>query len=134
MNRRIFYELVAAGILGMSAIGAILAAAGAILQQALGAIAASLCALVFFVPGLYVLAYARRLRTREVALAHAATFVKERSAIRVQDLADELRVRRDDAERILRTAVREGFLRGRFEGSDRFAVEPDSAGPAGGSP
>jgi hypothetical protein len=133
VNRRNPYELVAIGTLAMSAIGAVLATAGAILQQALGALAASLCALVFVVPGLYFLAHARRLRARDVALAHAATFVRGHAAIRVQDLAEELRVAREDAERILRIAVREGFLRGRFEGTDRFVADPDSVGPAGGS-
>jgi hypothetical protein len=133
VNRRNLYELVATGTLAMSAIGAVLATAGAILQQALGALAASLCAVVFVVPGLYFLAYARRLRARDVALAHAATFVRGHAAIRVQDLAEELRVAREDAERILRIAVREGFLRGRFEGPDRFVADPDSVGPAGGS-
>ena len=130
MNQRNLYEITATGILAMSGVGAVLATAGAILQQALGALAAALCALVFFVPGLYLLAYARRLRARDVALAHAATFVRERSAIQVQDLADELRVPRADAERILRLAVQEGFLRGRFEGTDRFAADSDSVGPA----
>lgn len=133
MNKRNLYDVVATGTLAMSAIGAVLATAGAILQQALGALAASLCALVFVVPGLYFLAFARRLRSRDVALTHAATFVRERSVIRVQDLADELQVPPKDAERILRTAVLEGFLRGKFEGTDRFVADPDSVGPAGGS-
>ena len=133
MNRRNLYELVATGTLAMSAIGAVLATAGAILQQALGALAAALCALVFVVPGLYFHTYARRLRARDIALAHTATFVRGRSAVRVQDLAEELRVPREDAERILRTAVAEGFLRGRFEGTDRFVADPDIVGPAEGS-
>jgi hypothetical protein len=126
VNRRNLYELVATGTLAMSAIGAVLATAGALLQQALGAIAAALCALVFVVPGLYFLVYARRLRARDVALAHAATFVRGRAAIRVQELAEELRVPREDAERILRIAVLEGFLQGRFEGTDRFVADPDA--------
>lgn len=133
MNRRNLYELAATGTLAMSAMGAVLATAGALLQQALGALAAALCALVFVVPGLYFLACARRLRSRDVALAHAATFVRGRAAIRVQDLAEELRVPREDAERILRVAVREGFLRGRFEGTDRFVPDPDAVGSAEGS-
>jgi hypothetical protein len=133
VNRRNLYELVATGTLAMSAIGAVLATAGALLQQALGAIAAALCALVFVVPGLYFLVYARRLRARDVALAHAATFVRGRAAIRVQELAEELRVPREDAERILRIAVLEGFLQGRFEGTDRFVADPDAVRTAEGS-
>ena len=133
MNRRMPYEWVATVTLTMSAMGAVLATAGAILRQTLGALAAALCAFVFVVPGLYLLTYARRLRSRDIALDHAATFVRGRAAIRVQDLAEELRVPREDAERILRVAVQEGFLRGRFEGTDRFVADPDAVGSTAGS-
>lgn len=123
MNRRRVYELLAAGTLGVSAFAIVLALAGAALQQGLGVAASSLCAVLFLVPGLYFLGYARHLQSRDVALAHVARFAAGREAIRIQDLAEELHVPTTDAEGILQTAVREGYLRGRFEGPDRFVVE-----------
>ena len=120
MNRRTWYELLAAGVLALSLTSAILAAAGAILQQTLGVGASSLCAVAFLVPGLYFLGYSRRLRSRDLALAHTAAFVRSRDAIRIQDLADELQVPPGDADRILRMAVEEGYLEGTFESEDRF--------------
>ena len=120
MNRRIWYELLAAGVLALSLASAILAAAGAALQQTLGVAASSLCAVTFLVPGLYFLGYSRRLRSRDLALAHAAAFVRSRDAIRIPELANELQVPPDDADRILRLAVEEGYLEGTFESEDRF--------------
>ena len=130
MNRRTWYELLAAGVLALSLASAILAAAGAALQQTLGVAASSLCAVALLAPGLYFLGYSRRLRSRDLALAHTAAFVRSRDAIRIQDLADELRVPPDDADRILRMAVEEGYLDGTFESEDRFVpgrrLEPRS--------
>jgi hypothetical protein len=120
VNRREWYELLAVGVLALSLASAILAAAGAAFQQTLGVAASSLCAVAFLVPGLYFLGYSRRLRSRDLALAHAAAFARSRGAIRIQDLADELQVPRDDANRILRMAVEEGYLDGTFESEDRF--------------
>jgi len=120
VNRRTWYELLAAGVLALSLASAILAAAGAALQQTLGVAASSLCAVAFLVPGLYLLGYSRRLRSRDLVLAHAAAFVRSRDAIRIPELADELQVPPDDANRILRLAVEEGYLEGTFESEDRF--------------
>jgi hypothetical protein len=120
VNRRTGYELLATGVLALSLVSAILAAAGAALQQTLGVAASSLCAAAFLVPGLYFLGYSRRLRSRDLALAHAAAFVRSRDGIRIRDLADELQVPPDDADRILRMAVEEGYLEGTFESEDRF--------------
>jgi hypothetical protein len=119
--------MLAAGTLGLSAFGAVLAIAGAALQQVLGVAAASLCTVVFLVPGLYFLAFSRRLRSRDLALVHTAAFVKARDAIEVQELADELHVSREDAKRILRIAVQEGYVLGTFERDDRFVAERSAA-------
>ena len=120
MNRRVWYEVLAAGVLALSLTSAILAAAGAAFQQTLGVAASSLCAVAFLVPGLYFLGYSRRLRSRDLALAHAAAFVRSRDAIRIPELANELQVPPDDADRILRMAIEEGYLEGTFESGDRF--------------
>jgi hypothetical protein len=130
VNRRTWYERLAAGVLAVSFVGAVLAAAGAALQQTLGVAASSLCAVAFLVPGLYFLGYSRRLRARDLALAHTAAFVRSHEAIRVQDLADELKVPRADAERILRIAVQEGYLDGTFESGDRFVSEHGPVRPS----
>ena len=127
MDRTRMYELLAVGTLAMSGVAVGLAIVGAVLQQALGVVASSVCAILFLIPGLGFLGYARHLRTRDAALAHVAAFAGGRASIRIQDLAQELRVPPADAVRILRTAVREGHLRGRFEGSDRFVPEPGAA-------
>ncbi|MGI0149881.1 MAG: hypothetical protein ACREDF_10175 [Thermoplasmata archaeon] len=132
MNRRLWYEMLATGALAIAGVAVVLAAAGAALQQALSAGAASLCAVLFFVPGVYFFGYSRRLRARDLVLVHAAAFAKGRDAIRIQDLAEELRVPREDAERILRIAVQEGHLRGRFEAPDRFVAQrPETRSPDG---
>lgn len=123
VNRRNGYRILAMASLGVSAAGVGLAAAAAALQQVLGAGSAALCAALFLVPGLYFLGHSRRLESRDLALAHAASFVAGHDTIRIQDLAAELGVPPGDADRILRTAVREGHLRGRFEAPDRFVPE-----------
>jgi len=123
LNRRVVYELLAAGTLGLSGVGVVLAVAGAAFQQVLGVAAAALCAVLLLVPGLFFLAFSRRLASRDLALAHAASFAKGREAIRIQDLADELRVPREAAMRVLQVAIQEGYLRGTFRGSETFVAE-----------
>src|SRR5439155_904957 len=84
--------------------------------RVLGVAAATLCAVLLLVPGLFFLAFSRRLASRDLALAHAASFAKGREAILIQDLADELRVPREAAMRVLQVAIQEGYLRGTFRG------------------
>jgi hypothetical protein len=130
-----WYDLVATIALAVGGVAGILAAVGAALNQPLSAAAAAVCAIVFLIPGLYVLGYARGLRARDVALAHTAAFAISRGAFDVQDLASDLSVSKDDAEKILQTAVREGHLRGRFDDRGRFVAEADeAAGPEGARP
>ena len=132
VNRPIQYERLAVGALAVSGIAAILAVAGAALGQGLGVAASGLCGVLFVVPGLYFLGYSRRLRSRDIALAHVVAFAAAQAGIRIQDLAAELRVPAEDAERILRTAVAEGRVRGRFEGADRFVAERTEDRPSEG--
>lgn len=134
MNRRTLYEVLATVSLSVACVAGILAGAGAVLQQVITVAAATLCSFVFLVPGLYFLAYARRLRTRDLALAHAASFAATRGTLEVSDLATELSVSKEEAMKILRTAVREGHLRGRFDERGRFVVEPDEPATEGRPP
>lgn len=134
MKRQAMYEVLGAATLAIAGAAALLAVAGAALQQLVSVAAASLCMVVFLVPGLYFVGYSRRLRSRDLALAHTAAFVRAREAVRIEDLAEELHVPREDAERILRTAVREGHLRGRFEAGDRFVAERSEVPRAGTEP
>ena len=131
MNRRTLYEVLATTSLALAVVGGILAGAGAVLQQVISVAAATLCAIVFLVPGLYFLAYSRRLRSRDLALAHAAAYAVTRGTLEVTDLAAELSVSNEVAARILRTAVREGHLRGRFDDRGRFVTEPNGSAPGG---
>ena len=135
MNRRTWYDLLATVSLAVAGVGAIFAGAGAVLQQVISVAAATLCTLVFLVPGLYFLAYARRLNARDLALAHAAAYATARGTLDVNDLATELSVSGEVAAKILRTAVREGHLRGRFDERGRFVVaETPGPGLGGGPP
>ena len=134
MNRRTLYEVLATMSLTVAAVGGILAGAGAVLQQVISVAAATLCAFVFLVPGLYFLAYARRLRSRDLALAHAAAYAITRGTLEVGDLAAELSVSGEVATRILQTAVREGHLRGRFDERGRFVAEGNGPAPGGRTP
>ncbi len=115
--------MLGAATLAIATLAGVLAAAGVALQQLVSVAAASLCAVLLLIPGLYFLGYSRRLASRELALVHTAAFVRSREAVPIEDLAEELHVSREDADRILRTAVREGHVRGRFETPTRFVAE-----------
>ena len=123
MKPQALYEVLGAATLAIATAAGVLAATGVALQQFVSVAAATLCAVVFLVPGLYFLGYSRRLRSRELALAHTAAFVRSREVVPIEDLAEELQVSREVADRILRTALREGHVRGRFETPTRFVAE-----------
>jgi len=126
---RTWYQIVSAATLAVAGGSAILAVAGAALQQTLSATAASLCAAAFLVPGLFFFAYQGRFRARDLALAHVAAFARARGTLRLDELADELHVSPEDAEKVLQTAVREGHLRGSFDERGRFVAA--TSGPGG---
>lgn len=110
----------AATTLSLAGAAAILAVAGGLLGQILAAWASLLCSVALGVPGLYFLAYARHLRGRDIALAHAGRFARDRGTVDFNDLAAELHVSRDDAEKILRIAIREGHASGTIDDRGRF--------------
>src|SRR2546430_6065115 len=107
MNRRMWYDLLATVSLALAGVGAVLAAAGAVLQQVISVAAATLCTLIFLVPGLYFLAYARRPQARDLALPHAPRFAPARGSPDVQDLAPDRSAAAEVARRTLRTATPE---------------------------
>jgi hypothetical protein len=132
VKRRTWYDLLAATTLAVAGLAAILAIAGAAFQQALSVAAATLCAIVFLIPGLYFFTYAHRLRSRDLALVHTAAFANARGVLEVKELATELAVSPADAEKILRTAIREGHLRGRFDDRGRFVSDTPAREPGVG--
>lgn len=106
--------------LGVAAVMLLFAGVALGLSEPFAASAAVLCALVFFVPGLFFLNEARRLRLREVALAHAAAFAKGRGIVDATTLGKELRVPAAVAEKILQKAIREGHIRGAVDARGVF--------------
>lgn len=122
MRRQTWYYLLGGTTLGVAATAATLAVAAAVLHEALSVAAGLLCSAVFLVPGLFLLAYARRFRARELALAHTASFASARRVLEVPELAAELKVSNAVAEKVLQTAVREGHIRGTFDPEGRFVV------------
>ena len=126
MNRS-WYTVLATLSLSMASTAAILAAVGGLLGQTLAASASLLCAGVFGVPGIYFLGHVRRLAARDVALAHAGRFAQSHRVLDTADLASELHVSREDAERILRTAIREGYASGTFDDRGQFVAAESHA-------
>lgn len=100
----------------------ILAVIALSLSQGFAAGAAGLCAVLFFVPGLFFLNHTRRLYLRDVALAHAAQLADSKGVTDVETTAKELDLPRKDAELILRKAIDEGLLRGDLDTAGRFVA------------
>lgn len=123
MRPKTMYADLAAGAIAVAAGAAALAIVGALAGQPTGAGAAALCAAAFLVPGLAFFNYSRRLRMRDAALDHVAVLAKEARVLDMDRLASHLGVSRADAEKILRRAVAEGHLLGRFDREDRFVPD-----------
>src|SRR5438128_10230221 len=98
VKRQTWYELVATVALAIGGVAGILAAVGAALIQPLSAAAAALCAVVFLVPGLYILGYARGLRARDDALAQTAEYEITLGQFDLQDLASDLLLYTEQAD------------------------------------
>ncbi|HEY7587203.1 MAG TPA: hypothetical protein VIB49_00425 [Thermoplasmata archaeon] len=122
MRRRLWYRGLALFALVTSGTMALLAIIALGLSQALAAGAATLCAIVFFVPGLYFLNHARRLLLKDVALAHAGRFAESRGVIDAEALGKELGVPAADAAKILLKAIREGYAKGEMSEAGSFVA------------
>lgn len=92
------------------------------LSQGFAAGAAGLCAVLFFVPGLFFLNHTRQLYLRDAALAHAAQLAESKGVTDVDAMAKELDVPSKDAELILRKAINEGHLWGELDAAGRFVA------------
>ena len=120
MRRETVWRGLTAVSLGVAVVMAVLGMLALVLSQALAAAAAGLCAVMFFVPGLFFLNYARRLAARDLALAHVAKLAEDRGVTDAEAMGKELEMPTKDAERILRKAIEEGHLAGELDAAGRF--------------
>jgi hypothetical protein len=106
--------------LGVAGTMVVLAALALLLSQTLAATAAGLCAVAFFIPGVFFLNQTRRLFLRDLALTHAAQLAESKGVTDADAMAKELAVPREDAEKILRKAIVEGHVQGEIDAAGRF--------------
>ncbi len=114
------YQGLATFALAVASATAALAVVGVVMAEMAPAGAAALCSIALFIPGFAFLHRARGLRKRHAALAHVARFADASGVLRMETLAEELSVPRDDAEKILRRAIAEGHVQGAFDDRGRF--------------
>ena len=116
------------------------AGAGGLAAVALGfahgfeAAAAALCAAVFLVPGLLFLRYWQRLESRALALVHVAEVAETEGVADARSLAEKLGIPEADVPKIVRTAIREGRLRGEVDPNGRFVAASTPRCPACDAP
>ena len=122
MRGRRFYRILAIVCLAIALLMTALAAAAGLLGQTLSAAAAGLCAVVLVVPGVLFLNQAYRLHLRQTAQSHVGMLVEDRGVVDMGALGKDLNVSAEDADRILRRAVREGHVQGDFDKTSRFVA------------
>ncbi len=134
MHPRALYRGLTVLSLGFSAAALLLAATALLLAHAFEASAAALCAVVFFVPGLLFLNHWHRIRSRDFALAHAGAVAEAEGVIDAAALGEKLKVPKEDAGKILRTAIREGHAQGEISPDGRFVSRTAPRCPRCGKP
>ena len=112
MQSHPLYEFLGRFSLAATLLASVLALAAIVLSQPASAGAAALCAGTFGIPGILFLLEARHGRTREAALLHIEGLVREKGLADAGGLAAELGISRENAEKILQRAIREGYLAG----------------------
>ena len=122
MRPRSLYETLGKFALGVGMGASVLAVVALAIGGGTPALASGACAVAFALPGLIFLQEARRLAARQAALAHVATLAEERGILGPDDLAQALRTRTEDADRILKKAFAEGVLAGAFDARGRFVA------------
>lgn len=134
MRAHTFYTGLGALSLAIAASAGILAVLGLAFAQPISAGAAALCTGVFVAPGLILAGYARHLAVREAALKHVNAIAQDRDILDANVLAEELKVSREDAEKILKIGAREGHLQGTFDAKGRFITASAPRCPSCGTP
>lgn len=124
------------GILALSgaAVAGVLAFVAVALANPQAVGASALCAAVFLLPGLIFLSRARYLRARESALAQVAALAESRGVVEISGLGEELGISAEDAERLLRLAMRHHGLRGSIDDRGRFVAATAPRCPSCGAP
>lgn len=122
MRRRTLYRALAVFALAVSVVMVVLAAVALGLSSAFEASAAAACAVLFFIPGLAFLNQARRLRARDLALAHVGQLAQERGVTDAETMGKDLGIPAKDAEKILTKAIAEGYLQGAVDADKRFVA------------
>ncbi len=134
MRPRGLYRSLTILSLCLSAGALLLAAAAVTFARPFEASAAALCSAVFFVPGLLFLNHWRRLRSRDLALAHAGSVADAEGVIDSAALGERLKVPKEDAGKILRTAIREGHAKGDMDAAGRYVSSTALRCPRCGTP
>ncbi len=132
MRRRTVYRWLTLLCLGAAATALVLGAAALLLAHAFESAAAALCAATFFIPGLLFLRYWRRLYARDLALAHAGALAEAEGVTDSKALGEQLHVPAEDAAKILKTAIREGQVRGEMDEHGVFVASNAPRCPACG--
>ncbi len=134
MRPRGLYRSLTILSLCLSACALLLAAVALTFARPFEASAAALCSAVFFVPGLLFLNHWRRLRSRDLALAHAGSIADKEGVIDSVALGERLKIPKEDAGKILRTAIREGHAQGEIDAAGRYVSSTAPRCPRCGTP
>lgn len=134
MRGRPYYRILAILCLSIAAGMTALALLAGLLGQVLSAAAAGLCAVVFVVPGILFLNQAYRLFLRQTALRHVGGVAEGRGVVDMETLGRDLKVSGEEADRMLRKALREGHAQGEFDSDGRFIAATARRCAACGAP
>jgi len=118
----------------VASVAAGFAVVGLLTFETASAGASAACATLFFIPGLVFALQAKRLRLRDLALKHVATFMEARGVVDMETVSGELSVPRTDSERIVRRAIAEGYAQGEIDRKGRFVARSAARCPQCGTP
>ena len=120
MRERDLYAGLAGGTLAIAVGSAGLAGTGAVLGDLLATAAAAMCAALLAIPGLLFLRRVRQIQAQEAALAYVGGVGVRRGVLRPAELAEEFDISSQDAAKILRKAVLEGYADGDLDDRGTF--------------
>lgn len=122
MRERDLYAGFAGVTLAIAIGSAALAGTGTVLGATFAAGASALCAVLFAVPGLLFLGRIRQIRAREAALAYVGDVGGRRGVLDPAELAEEFDIPAQDAAKILKKAVLEGYATGDVDDRGTFVA------------